>query len=561
MLQKLWSSTLFINSILLVSLMYAEQAPENLIQSISIGKHVVKIIINKEFKKAWLRDDFFARYGQSIDLQSMPFSIVTLPFILNVYPIVWISGKDYAIDSMDEDTYHSLEKIKTIFQKMYPSTSFSGRLIPKELVRNRPSVPLLNEKTHIAVLYSSGLDSTAASFQHYDKHQLLITSQGQGDLPTRMPALWEKRKKQLIKYAHDYGHESAFASSNYTEFLNWDVLESVSKELTSWRVDTTEGLGLFGVAAPILFSRGYTKLLIGSSFTWDYPFPSAANPLVDDTLKVAGVLSLKHEHFDLSRFDKVKLIVDLVKTKNLKIPYMRVCDAKLSEGNCCRDCAKCQTVMNALFALGEKLGPYGFKITPAEIKQRTEEYFGRRQGYWTCWNFCDMQQKLKALPEIPKNAEWLLAQGDFMQHAGYHMAGAKSRIDWHTFKDLAPAALAIPSTIPPCMCDNDKERKKQERRNKSYGKLTQQKQLRAALRSKVTQEATVSPLKDRAQESSKPVSTGPTLAQQAPTLAPVSSALQRYSSQERRTIALLAKATQASLKPVTIEGSSKQVQH
>ncbi|MBA2306902.1 hypothetical protein H0W26_02100 [Candidatus Dependentiae bacterium] len=468
MVQKLRYSLILTHSLLFFSLVHAQGEAEDLIESVVLDKHSINITINKSFKEMWLRDDFFASYEKDINLQQMPYSIALLPFILNIYPVVWVSGKDYVIDCMDEDTYYSLERIKKIFQRLYPSTPFLGNLIPKTLVKNAPSTSLVNNETDIAVLYSSGLDSTACSFQYHDKRQLLITAQGQGDLPTRMDRLWNSHKKRFIKYAQDYGHTNAFVKCNYTEFLNFEVLEKVSEEIRAWRVDTTEGIGLFGAAAPILFAKGYSTLHIGSTFTWEYPWPTAANPLVDSNLTVASAFSLKHVHFDINRFEKVKLIVDLVRTKNIKIPFMRVCDAQIHGGNCCLNCAKCQTVINSFLVLNENPVPYGFKVTFEQIEERAKEYFTDTKGYWTCWNFCVMQEQLRELPWIPEEAEWL-REFDFMSCAGYFLAGTKIRVNWENFRDLAPHTLEIPA-ISPCNCDNTKKKIIQERKRKAYAK-------------------------------------------------------------------------------------------
>ncbi|MBA3752046.1 hypothetical protein H0X06_04595 [Candidatus Dependentiae bacterium] len=443
---------------------------EDITTSVVVQKNSLKVGINESFKKSWLTGDFFALYESDINLEEMPYSIALLPFIYNIYPVIWVSGKNYSIECMDEDAYYSLEKVKKVLQRLYPQTPLTGNLIPKELVKNRPSVPLVDSTKSIAILYSSGLDSTACSFEHYDKKQLLISAHGHADLPVRKVRLWKNRQQKFIEYAQDYGHTNAFLKSNYTEFLNWEVIEKISPEITSWRVDTTEGVGIFGAAVPILFAKGYSTLLIGSSFTWHYPYPTAANPLVDDNLIVADTISLKHTHFDYTRFDKVKLIVDLVRTKNIKIPSMRVCDYKKSGENCCQFCAKCQTVMNSLIALGEDPVPYGFNITPEEVVQRTKEYFSEGQGYWTSWNFCDMQQKLKSLPKIPQSAQWLL-QYNFMKKVSYYAAGTKTRVNWHNFRDLAPSTLTIPTEISTNFCDNAKRQRKQEIAKHTYDKL------------------------------------------------------------------------------------------
>ena len=100
-----------------------------------------------------------------------------MPFILNVVSIVWISGSHYYVDSMDENLFYSLQKVKKVVEALYPHTSFSGELIPRRLTTNVPP-RLLDKNTHIALLFSGGLDSTTTSFHYFDKKQLLIIGLG-----------------------------------------------------------------------------------------------------------------------------------------------------------------------------------------------------------------------------------------------------------------------------------------------------------------------------------------------------------------------------------------------
>ncbi|MBA3752177.1 hypothetical protein H0X06_05315 [Candidatus Dependentiae bacterium] len=441
----------------LIELMGKNQPIENLIENVRLKKHSILIFINESFKNKWLYSNFFVSYERDINLKKIPYTIAILPFILSVYPVIWISGQNYSIDSMDEDVFYSLEKIKKVLQRLYPKTPLTGNLIPKKLVKNRPTVPLMDKDKHVAILFSSGLDSVACSFEHMDKKQLLITTRGQDDLPLRAGNVWKLRKENIIKYAQNYGHKNAFITANHSEFLNWSVLNHVSPEIATWKFDTTEGVGLFGLAAPILYTKGYPLLLIGSTYTWNYQFPSAANPLVDNNLKVASSICLNHEHFNATRFDKIKLIVDAVKEKALTIPRLRVCDYHILEENCCMHCAKCQTAMNALVVLGEDPVPYGFNVTPEEVKERTKKYFANGQGRWTCWCFCDMQKKLRLMKNIPQSVKWML-KFNFMRKVSDGMTGAKKRVNWQDFKDLAPESLEIPVLAPGSYCDAKKRR-------------------------------------------------------------------------------------------------------
>ncbi len=427
------------------------QAIPNIIKSVQIHKNTIKVSVNESFKKEWLRDDFFVEYGSDINLEKIPYSIALLPFTLNIHAIVWISGKDYSIDCMDEDIYYSLEKIKKVIQRIHPNTAFNGNLIPKKLVKNRLAVDPIDSKRSIALLFSHGLDSVGLSFDLHDKKQLLISAHGHDDLPVNDFKFWELEKARFMKYAHDYGHKNAFFRSNYTEFVQRGKLDhKVSPDITGWKLDTTEGVGLFGITAPILFTKGYTELHIASSLTWSAPYATASTPLVDGHVLLAGSIRLRHGHFDKTRFAKIKLIVDLVKRKNIKRPYLKVCKhnnsltKKKSLVNCSVNCSKCRLTAISLIALGEDHSLYGFNHTPKEICRATEEdFFQNQQSPWSAWNFLDIQHKLKLMKKVPAKLHWIL-DINFKKLDLTKYYGTRPRVNWNDFRDIAPHDLTIP---------------------------------------------------------------------------------------------------------------------
>ncbi len=125
--------------LLLVSALYAcISAETELIESMLVYKNRIDVIVNEEFKAKYLKSDFFAEYDSEIDLEKLDYSLQIMPFILNVVSIVWISGSHYYIDSMDENLFYSLQKVKKVVEALYPHTSFSGELIPRRLTTNVP---------------------------------------------------------------------------------------------------------------------------------------------------------------------------------------------------------------------------------------------------------------------------------------------------------------------------------------------------------------------------------------------------------------------------------------
>jgi hypothetical protein len=420
-----------------------KDAFDDLIVETKIERNRLEVKINHAFKAAYLKSDFFAEYDEDIDLGALDQSITLMPFLLNVITIVWISGRTYAIDSMDEDLFYALKTIKKVFQRMYPKTTWDGDLVPKKLVKNYA----FNQKDpsyHSALLFSGGLDSTASSFYHFDKKQLLITAWGQWDVPLEKADLWAKRKKTFIAFAEKYGHSNAFIKSNFSAFLNWEVLNNVSPEFETWREDANEGLGMAGLAAPILVTKGYGELFIASSFTWDYRFPSAGNPFVDDNIRFAQNYRVKHDMFDFKRVEKLAYIADMVRQHKIAHPFLKVCNRQ-QFSNCCDICTKCLQTIMGLIAVGEDPHNYGFAISEQDALEKTKLFFKQKVCYWIRWNFMDIQKYIKKQIAEGKKVSPVAREFSKIQ-INQGQPRHKIKVDWKNFKDLAPADLAIPES-------------------------------------------------------------------------------------------------------------------
>ena len=267
-----------------------------------------------------------------------------------------------------------------------------GALIPRKLVKNTYKHTSKEGKERMALLFSGGLDSTASSLYHKDKKQLLVTVWGHWDLPLHDKKLWDVRKEQLREFGARYGHENTFIKSNYYSFLNRPVLDTISHEISSWRIFTVEGIGWAGLVAPLMLLKGYPVLRHASTVTWDFNYPAAANPFVDDNIKFSGV-RLKHDLFDMNRIEKCEYIAQLCKQEQLEKPLIRVCEEKIV-GNCCK-CQKCVRTILELAVIGENPRDYGFDGDVEKVLKKSESFMAHHtNGATTVWHFKHIQEKL-----------------------------------------------------------------------------------------------------------------------------------------------------------------------
>lgn len=353
---------------------------KDLITTIKVDKNNLRIGVNEEFKKKYLTGDFFVEYEPDIMLDHFDYSILSMPFVLNVVSIVWISGETYYVDEMDAELFDALERVKKVFATMYPKTSWHGELKARKLVSHpRPFAP---DDTKTALLFSGGVDSVSSALQHKDKKQLLITAWGHWDLPLSNKQLLKTRFQKIKNFAESFGNTATLLRSNYTSMLNYQYLAQLSSEIPKWRLGAVEGLGWAGLTAPILLQKGYSTLRIASSHTWQFPYPSAASPFVDNNLRFCG-LKVLHDQFTFTRFQKVGYIDGVCTRTGLEKPFLKVCSYEKTHDRNCHECRKCLTTILCFIAQGIDPEPYGLSYSPTIAAQILATFDEPELNYYT----------------------------------------------------------------------------------------------------------------------------------------------------------------------------------
>lgn len=433
---------------LATSLLVARE--RELIQKLYIKKNYLEVRLHDDIQKKYLTEDFFVEYEQDIDLEAMPYEIATMPVIMNVIGLIWVSGKTFYIDSMEEELYQSLKTIKKLIQVINPNTKWRGKLKPRKRVSLAKQFAQMHEESRKAILYSGGLDSTSSFLDHIHEKLLTITGWGAFDLPLDQQHIWDDRKEKTVRFTQKYGQASTFLKSNYYDFLNLTVVNNLSSDIDGWRYAAVEGIGWAGLAAPIMASKGCSTLLIPSSTSWEFPYSYVGNPFIDNSIRFAG-FTLHHDQFHLTRFGKNEAITRTCKENNLDKPFIKVCQwtQEQDDNNCC-DCRKCLTTIMGFLALNENPEDYGFPISAKKAVSHTLTLLKdkERRGHFDVCNFYVIQKYLR---ERQRNgvavAEELLP---FME---YDLMKVKTsdrkhirRTEWSALYKIAPI-VAIPTDI------------------------------------------------------------------------------------------------------------------
>lgn len=379
-------------------------ASERLIQAKVIRNNEVRFYLSKEFAKTYVKQPLFLAYPCQIDLISIPSSIVDIPLINHVIAVVWLSGKEYTIEEMDEDLYYSLIKVKAFFKRFFYNTSWEGELKPDRLVKNVS--PKSDRQS--AVLFTGGLDSTNSVFRHLEENPLLIS--------------FNDPHRTASEFAKSHSLDLYTIYTNYKDCLKLTALDKASCDITKWFWDTSMALSWVGTAAPFLYAMGIPILYIPSGFTWDsFLFPDGqtlrqpASPFIDENLSPMG-LQVVHDVFTMTRTDKIKFISTFCTDKQIPKPQLVVCNyhkrRDIAYSHCNR-CMKCFLTMLDILAIGDRLSDYGFTLTEEEFISQFQVYLTniktRRGGTYVACKDTQryVKQHIHMLPDMYRSFyEW-----------------------------------------------------------------------------------------------------------------------------------------------------------
>jgi hypothetical protein len=366
-----------------------------------------------DFGTDYLLDDFWAVYPDDLPLAKLGESVALIPFVLNVAPVVWLSGKRYRVPTLDSRLAAGLDSARDAFRRMYPELEWEGELVPDRVdeparaARGRPALA-------DAVLFSGGVDSTFSSITAGTR-QLLVTVRG-ADIGLENAPGWGRVRRTAQAFADSVGHSWAGVESNLRRFLRTDALESCSPRLTKWWAQAQHGLALAGLAAPLAASHGCSRVLLPASHTQGFHAPWGSSPELDPCAAWDDV-EVVHHGFDHSRQDKLRrLVADSGKSRPIPL---RVCfwRPRGDGGNCC-ECEKCLRTATGLLIEGAAPARFGFAISEREVERRVRAGFGDRVFPWSpsthsMWQDIQDRTREQQAPQAPPEYLAWLSEFDF----------------------------------------------------------------------------------------------------------------------------------------------------
>lgn len=125
-------------------------------------------LVSSKLIKYFTGKDFTINYDENIC--SVPKSILAIPFVCNVLPLVWLSDSTLFLEELDKDFYHSIKKFKKGYTVMFPDAAFKGNIKVEKLVDNK-----ISHSDNSLMFFSGGLDSIYTLIRHYKENPVLFS--------------------------------------------------------------------------------------------------------------------------------------------------------------------------------------------------------------------------------------------------------------------------------------------------------------------------------------------------------------------------------------------------
>lgn len=328
------------------------------------GKLTYYFSSSEDINQFFTDTPFEIEYPENIS--NVPKSVLTIPFVCNVLPIIWLTDSTLFLEEIDKAFFESIPEFKSGYVEMYPNAEFKGEIKVERIVENS-----FTNEGRAAMFYSGGLDSASTLISHLDEKPILLSIWG-SDVKYNNEKGWNLVHSAITETTERFGLEEFVFRSTFREFDNEGLLDKAFSEILGdgWWHGVKHGIGLLGIAAPFLFNRKISTMYIASSFSPKYGFHTCASaPSIDNYVKFSSC-AVVHDGYEYSRQDKIHRIIRFSKV-NDSFLKLHVCWESQAGSNCCK-CEKCLRTICGIWSEGENPCNYGFELMEENVMDSYE---------------------------------------------------------------------------------------------------------------------------------------------------------------------------------------------
>lgn len=380
-----------------------------ILKRISIDNTAVrfKFETRGDISELFLYDELWIDYGQ--DMSCVPDSIIVIPFVSIMLPLAWVTDATIWVNEIDRTFYSSTFHLKRAYSDLYRRYPLKGKIVPSYIIDNKTG-----NKSDAYLLFSGGIDAHTSFIKNKNIIKFLVNIQGWYNSIDENNLVAEADFKDVSEFSakqkcYFYGIRSNFAILVSTEKYHY-YEKKIGDSL--WH-GFQHSMAFISITIPIVYKNGGGIILIASSFTVGDERVCASYPTTDNEFRYAEYGYVIHDGFELTRQDKIKIIVDYQRALGQQY-NIRVCS--FNDHNCCK-CEKCFRTILGLIAEGADISNFGFYLDKPVLEFYQTYFhdnlalFGVKNESITHWPHIKkrMIENYENLPQYKSFIDWFLS--------------------------------------------------------------------------------------------------------------------------------------------------------
>ena len=325
------------------------------LRQVNVNKNYVeyKFEARGKLNSYFTTDTMFIEYNT--DISQIPVSILTIPFVASILPLMWLTDTVLWVEEIDRTFYDATYRIKEAYQNLYNYYPLKGNFISARYAENTYDI-----KRESLILFSGGMDAHTTYIRHIDTNPILCNIQGWYKSLDDTDKAADADFRDISKFAEIEGRQFEFVKSNFAVIVNakWFDKHITKKLGDTWWHGFNHSMGFISIAIPLAYKFGVHNVYIASSVPMGEYVHCASYVSTDGEFKFAQYGGCVHDGSELTRQDKAHVIVEHVKKLNRDYP-IRVCS--FNDKNCC-SCDKCMRSVLGITAEGGDVRKFGFDI-------------------------------------------------------------------------------------------------------------------------------------------------------------------------------------------------------
>ena len=255
------------------------------------------------------------------DMSGIPESILVIPFVSCVLPLLWLTNGVLWVKVIDRTFYEAMKNVKNAYRELYNHCPLKGNFVAARYEENSYQPEHEN-----ILLFSGGMDAHTTYIRIRDSHPLLLNIQGWYKKIKARREDAEADFRDISNFARTNGLQTHFVKSNFATLINIGLFDKTLKKVLkdSWWHGFLHSMAFISISMPLAYLLKYRNIYIASSVPLGDYIVCASHVTTDSEFRFASCGRCVHDGSELTRQGKAHVIAEYVKKQREDYP-IRVC--------------------------------------------------------------------------------------------------------------------------------------------------------------------------------------------------------------------------------------------